>query len=102
MATLNFAILDAAYLDGLINGSLSERQKIYLAPSVATANKFLSIIRARGDLDIDQIAAATMLDRNTCLLYCRWLASKKLIRIFPNEIPSERDGRQIKNLYVAY
>ncbi len=102
MATINFSILEAAYLDGLINGSLSDRQILYLAPSIATANRLLSIIRARGDLDIDQIVAASKLDKNTCMLYCRWLASKKLIRIISDEIPSKRDGRQIKNLYIAY
>lgn len=99
MATLNESILNAAHEDGLITATLSRNQRIYLHHSILTANHILSIINSREDLDIEQLTKAAKLDRNTCLIYCRWLKSKGLIKIIPCEAES-KNGRSQRNLYL--
>ncbi|WP_449416027.1 hypothetical protein [Phormidium nigroviride] len=100
MATLNESILNAAHEDGLITANLSRNQRIYLHHSILTANHILSIINSRDDLDIEQLKSAAKLDQNTCLIYCRWLRSKGLIKIIPWEAEA-KDGRFVRNLYVS-
>ena len=101
MATINLKILEAGYKEGYINPCpLTENQKLILHQSIITASKILQIIRKEEDLDIEQISYRANLDRNTCLIYCRWLESKKLIRKIPWEAEGV-NGRRIRNLYLA-
>ena len=92
MATLETKILEAAFEDGLIAGSLSKNQQIYLLESVISANVILIAIRQSDGLDVEQLAKRTDFHPNTVKVYCRWLKSKKLIQF-------EEEGKGGKVIY---
>ena len=88
MASVNLAILDAAYEDGFIR-SINSKEILYLHPSVVTANEIF-VVLGQDPLDIQQILYRIKLSENTLKIYLRWLHEKRLIRI-------EQDGSA--NLY---
>lgn len=100
MATLNYAILNAAFEDGLIGIDLTTNQRYYLERSVLTANLFLAIIRSKSECSLAEIVGSTDYHENTCKQYLRWLAKHKFIKIIAHEIEA-KDGRIICNLYKS-
>ncbi|MCD8487937.1 MAG: hypothetical protein LRZ84_14675 [Desertifilum sp.] len=83
MATVKLDALNAAYDEGLVKGNLSERQRLYLNPSISTADMILKALRTE-QLSTEQLAARLNLHRNTLLIYLRWLEEKKLVMHYAN------------------
>ena len=102
MATINEKILDAAFSDGLIDRSLSENQLVYLNPSVCMANRIYHAIASlsKDGCDFEQVCFRLRIDKNTFLLYSRWLQRKGLITIIPNKLEGA-DLRILRNCYIA-
>jgi predicted transcriptional regulator len=84
MAEINLEILDAAFDDGFFKKPLTQRQKLYLSPSVGTAWEVLKLVgdRAENGVVIEAIAQNLNLNKNTVRIYCRWLREKGLVESF--------------------
>ena len=79
MAYFNPEVLQSALKDGWIEAPLSGGQQLYFNRGVVLANKIYQAI-ARGDgLDVEAIALAVDINKNTASTYLRWLVSVELI-----------------------
>ena len=81
MASLDLSVLDAALADGLFKRRLTDRQIIYVSPSIVTAHTILATIDAstHNGIGVQGLINVVYLAPNTVKQFCRWLRLNGLI-----------------------
>ncbi len=80
MAEINADILRAALEDGYFERPLSDRERLYLTPSILTAWAFIEAVRASDvGMTTRGLESALGININTVRVYGRWLREHRLV-----------------------
>lgn len=98
MATIREEVLDAALQDGLVTGTLTQNQRIYLNSSIIRINDILALFIATKEATLEDISSKIDLNTNTLTQYLRYLEKYKFIQVARHEVEGV-DGRLLVSLY---